>query len=114
VDDDGEADVADLLEIVLYLRSGGPTFLSGVPTAPPYVDVNGDRLATVADLVAAIAAIRNQIVAAGEAVSEATRPTLASTSQPDDDFREDVAIRGLDDQLLDCLQSIHETMARKR
>jgi ELWxxDGT repeat protein len=101
VDDDGEAGVSDLLEIVHYLRSGGPVFLSGAPAAPPYLDVNGDRLATVADLVAAIAEIRSQIAAQAEGESEGAQRVLYFRWEGKDDFSDDNAFFVLDqDELL--------------
>ncbi|MBW3599868.1 MAG: hypothetical protein KY475_21675 [Planctomycetes bacterium] len=60
VDADGEAGMTDLLEVVTYLRNGGPEDLSGAAAGPPYVDVNGDGAANLADLLEVVNVLREQ------------------------------------------------------
>ncbi|MBW3599867.1 MAG: hypothetical protein KY475_21670, partial [Planctomycetes bacterium] len=60
VDSDGDVGMSDLLEVVTYLRNGGPEDLAGAAAGPPYVDVNDDGAANLADLLAVVNMLRRQ------------------------------------------------------
>jgi hypothetical protein len=71
VDGDGDANIGDLLELVAFLRTNGPTELTGGAIGPPYFDVTGDGRANINDVVQVIGALRAQLASVqGEAERE--------------------------------------------
>ena len=71
VDASGFVSLADILTIVGYLRENPPGPLPEIdePPTPGYVDVTQDGMCTLADLLAAVLVLREELAAEGEAPS---------------------------------------------
>jgi hypothetical protein len=67
VDDSGGVDLNDLLTLVNYLREHPDGALPESPrTPPPFYDVNGDDVATIADLLHVVTVLRVAVLGEGE------------------------------------------------
>jgi hypothetical protein len=63
VDANGSVFISDLVEIVSFLRQNGTSYTLPAPSAdapPPYVDLNGDGVASIIDLVLEVQELRRR------------------------------------------------------
>ena len=78
VNADGIVSPMDALILINYINANGPgTLPAGLPR-PPYLDVNGDRSASAADVIMVVNALNNPAAGEGEGESDVV-PVLSLT-----------------------------------